>query len=165
MSKLTQKALLASNSGNLLSTSNKKQRSACIVELPNEDGQICILISKQAGDKFAMIPGGGVDQGEAPIISAIRELKEESNLACKAVFKLFDHESEYTFHHVFLLVADGQEFKPCDDVEQLWLMPLTECEKLDEHPELSRSTKVVLKHYAQWRHNNQELIKLLLSTF
>ena len=164
MSNLNQDSISALSSGKLLSNNNKKQRSACIVELPNEHGQVCILISKQAGDKFAMIPGGGVDQGEAPIVSAIRELKEESNLSCKAAFKLFDHESEYTFHHVFLLLADGQDFKPCDDVEQLWLMPLSECDKLDEHSELSRSTKIVLKRYAQWRHNNQELVKLLMST-
>ena len=141
---------------------NKKQRSTCIIELKNELGQDCVLISKQASDRFAMVPGGGVDQGEAPIISAIRELKEETDLGCKGAFKLFDHESEFTFHHVFLLIADGQDFKPCDDVESLWLMPLSECHKLDEHAELSRSTKIVLKRYMEWRAQHQSQLELLL---
>ena len=163
MSKLNQEPFLSSSSESSTSTTDKKQRSSCIVELKDEQGQVCILISKQAGDRFAMVPGGGVDHGETPIISAIRELKEESDLACKAVFKLFEHESEFTFHHAFLLIADGQDFKPCDDVESLWLMPLTECEKLEEHPELSRSTKIVLKRYFQWRSANQEVLQLLMS--
>lgn len=165
MSKLNQDLSASTSSERSLSTTNKKQRSTCIVELKDEQGQVCILISKQASDQFAMVPGGGVDQGEAPIISAVRELKEESDLACKAALKLFEHESAYTFHHVFLLVADGKDFKPCDDVEQLWLMPLTECERLDEHPELSRSTKIVLKRYFQWRSANREVLQLLFSTF
>ena len=163
MSKLNQDPFLSSSSESSPSTTNKKQRSTCIVELKDEQGQVCILISKQAGDRFAMVPGGGVDHGEAPIISAVRELKEESDLACKAACKLFEHESEFTFHHVFLLIADGQDFKPCDDVESLWLMPLTECERLEEHPELSRSTKIVLKRYSQWRSANQEVLQLLMS--
>ena len=164
MSKLNQDPFVASSSEDSPRTTDKKQRSTCIVELNDEQGQVCILISKQTGDRFAMVPGGGVDQGEAPIISAVRELKEESDLACKAALKLFEHESAFTFHHVFLLIADGQEFKPCDDVEQLWLMPLTECEKLGEHDELSRSTKIVLKRYLQWRRANQEVLKLLKDT-
>lgn len=138
----------------------KRKRATCIVELLNEQGEPCVLIAKQKGDNYDMVPGGRVDRGEPPIVAAIRELREESTLKTSAVVKLFDHESQHTHHSVFLILTEGSDYQPRDDVEQLWLLPLAECHRLDEYPQLSRSTKVILSQYIQWRGDKISAVSL-----
>ena len=133
---------------------SKRRRASCIVEMPNQQGEMCFLVSHQEGDKFHMIPGGGVDQGETALMAGIRELKEETNLDTKAIIKLFDHESEFTIHHVFLQLPEAQVFSAQDDVKSLWLLPIKECTNLTENPLLSRSTKYILNRYLLWRKQN-----------
>ena len=140
--------------------SRKRRRASCVIELKNHDGEICLLISRQRGDQFDMIPGGGVDRGEAPIIAAIREVNEETTLRTKAVMKLFDYESQYTRHIVFLHQVEEGPYEARDDVESLWLLPLSDCHRLDEYPQLSRSTKYILGEYIKWREGREAAMLL-----
>lgn len=129
----------------------KRRRASCIIEMKSPEGELCILISRQRGDQFNMIPGGGIDRGEAPIIAAIREVNEETTLKTKAVIKLFDHESQFTQHQVFLHQVEEGPYEARDDVEELWLLPISACHNLEEYPQLSRSTKYILGEYIKWR--------------
>ncbi len=129
----------------------KKRRASCIIEIIDPQGVRCVLISKQRGDHYDMIPGGGIDRGEPPIVAAIREVNEETTLHTEAIIKLFDHESQYTQHLVFLIQTEGSDFEPRDDVEDLWLLPIYECRDLSKYDQLSRSTKHILTQYFEWR--------------
>ena len=129
----------------------KRRRASCLIEITNEAGIACLLISRQHGDKYDMIPGGGIDRGEAPIVAAIREVNEETTLRTCAVIKLFDYESQYTQHIVFLHQVEEGAYEARDDVESLWLLPLTECHRLEDYPHLSRSTKRIISEYMKWR--------------
>ena len=129
----------------------KKRRASCIIEITDPQGGLCVLISKQRGDHYDMIPGGGIDRGEPPIVAAIREVNEETTLRTEGIIKLFNHESQYTQHLVFLIQTEGRDYEPRDDVEDLWLLPVSECRDLSKYQQLSRSTKYILTQYFEWR--------------
>ena len=130
---------------------SKRRRATCIIELPDQAGETCILMSKQRGDQYDMLPGGGAERGEAMISAAIREVCEETALRSAGVIKLFEHESQYTHHSVFRVLVEPGEFEARDDVETLWLLSLDGCRELETQPTLSRSTKHVLRRYMTWR--------------
>ena len=139
----------------------KRRRASCIVELLNEQGQSCFLFSHQEGDRFHMIPGGGIDLGETALNAGIRELKEETDLDTKSIVRLFDYESQHTIHHVFLLIPETQQFQAKDDVKSLWLFPISTVEEIENHPLLSNSTKHILGRYIPWRQQHEEVVKKL----
>ena len=130
---------------------SKRRRATCIIELPDQTGEICILMSKQRGDQYDMLPGGGAERGEPLIIAAIREVREETALKSAGVVKLFEHKSQYTHHSVFRVLVESGDFEARDDVETLWLLSLDGCRELETQPTLSRSTKHVLRRYMAWR--------------
>ena len=84
----------------------RRQRATCIVELPDQEGDMSILIAEQHGRGYDLLPGGRVESGEAPIIAAIRELREETGLKSEGVMKLFEHTSSHQVHHVFYLIPE-----------------------------------------------------------
>lgn len=139
----------------------KRRRGVCLVEMHTEDHGVVILMAKQKGDKYDMLPGGRVEPKEAPIIAAIRELREETTLKTLAAVQLFDYASPYTLHHVFLIKAEGDQFEPRDDVERLWLLPLSECLDQDRYPTLSRSTREILTRYLTWREGRDSAFPLM----
>ncbi|MCF8007344.1 MAG: NUDIX domain-containing protein [Methylovulum sp.] len=79
----------------------KKKRGTAIVQTSKG-----ILLTKMKGDLF-LLPGGKTEPGEPRIITAIRELKEETNLSAESVIFLFEHESQHYNHKVFLIKATG----------------------------------------------------------
>lgn len=73
---------------------NSKKRRATVI---HENG---ILLTKISNEPW-ILPGGDAEVREPSIITAIRELFEETKLKAQAVKYLFDHESAHFFHKVF----------------------------------------------------------------
>lgn len=91
---------------------NKTRRGTVIIETENG-----ILLTKMKGNLF-ILPGGQAEKNEPRIITAIRELKEETNLDAQSVIFLFTHESTYYSHKVFYIQAEGK-LKPRNEIEEL----------------------------------------------
>ena len=83
-------------------TETPRQRATAIVE---RDG--CILVVRDKFRPAFMLPGGGIDDGEAPEVAVARELQEETTLTATAIRYLFTHDGKYNHHHVFSVQADG----------------------------------------------------------
>ena len=144
----------------------KRRRATCIVELPNEHGECCVLIAEQRGSSYDLLPGGRVERGEAPIIAAIRELREETELKTQGVIKLFEYTSAHQVHHVFYLIPEpGQMPRPHSDVKRLWKLRFAELGDLSSHSSLSRSTVQILSAYRAWREQHEALLDLEVSLF
>jgi 8-oxo-dGTP diphosphatase len=88
----------------------KKRRATVIFE--NEEG---ILLTRISSEPW-LLPGGHAEIGEPRIIAAIRELYEETRLTATEVKYLFDFESTYYLHKVFLIKAKGTPV-PSDEVK------------------------------------------------
>ena len=130
---------------------NQRRRATCIVELPDEEGDMSILIAEQHGRGYDLLPGGRVESGEAPIIAAIRELREETGLKSEGVMKLFEYASSHQVHHVFYLIPEPGTPRPRSDVKSLWTLKVSECDDLSRYPQLSRSTVQILTRYLEGR--------------
>ena len=68
----------------------------------------CILVVRDKFRPAFMLPGGGIDEGEAPEVAVARELQEETTLTAITVEYLFTHDGKYNHHHVFSVDADGE---------------------------------------------------------
>lgn len=97
---------------NFLNKMNKTRRGTVIVETENG-----ILLTKMKGNLF-ILPGGQTEKNETRIITAIRELKEETNLDAQLVIFLFTHESIHYSHKVFYIQAEGK-LKPKNEIKEL----------------------------------------------
>ena len=80
---------------------SKKRRATIIYE--SESG---ILLTRISTEPW-LLPGGHAEYHEPRIIAAIRELYEETKLKAIDVNFLFDFESTYYYHKVFLIKAHG----------------------------------------------------------
>ncbi len=80
---------------------SKSRRGTIIFE--NENG---ILLARISNEPW-LLPGGHAEYNEPRIIAAIRELYEETKLKAIDVNFLFDFESTYYYHKVFLIKAHG----------------------------------------------------------
>ena len=88
---------------------SKKRRATIIYE--NENG---ILLTRISNEPW-LLPGGHAEYNEPRIIAAIRELYEETKLKAVDVNYLFDFESTYYLHKVFLIHAHGKP-EPSNEV-------------------------------------------------
>lgn len=80
---------------------SKRQRGTAIVE--TDLGIVLTQIQKS----LFLLPGGKSEKNEIGIITAIRELKEETDLDAQSAIFLFDHESQHYYHKVFYIKASG----------------------------------------------------------
>lgn len=82
----------------------KRQRAAALVV---RDGKY-LLVRNKGHNRFSL-PGGGMEQGEAALTAACREVGEELGLKAYQAERLFDYENEDSFnnHKVVLVFAGG----------------------------------------------------------
>lgn len=122
---------------------SKKRRATIIYE--NENG---ILLTRISNEPW-LLPGGYAENNEPRIIAAIRELYEETKLKAVDVNYLFDFESNYYFHKVFLINADGIP-EPSNEVSFFnYYHPLST--KL--FPEISKSSFEIIQKYLEIKSN------------
>jgi 8-oxo-dGTP diphosphatase len=67
-----------------------------------KDDTILFIRRSRNGERFHVLPGGGVENGETLKEAAVRELKEETNLHVKLGKKLFACKNEFVDYHLFL---------------------------------------------------------------
>ena len=114
-------------------TKQKRRRGTVIIELA--DG---ILLTQMRGDRL-LLPGGQAERREPRIMTAIRELYEETGLVAESVRYLFDFESSYYHHKVFYVTASGKP-QPRSEVANLaYYRP--------DMPELSASSRAIIEKF------------------
>ncbi len=67
----------------------------------------CALLVRNRGRTPFMLPGGGIDEGEAPKAAVARELIEETTLRATVIRYLFEHDGKYNRHYVFSVEVEG----------------------------------------------------------
>lgn len=66
-----------------------------------------LLLVRDRGRSTYALPGGGIEDGELPIVAAARELLEETGLEATAIRYLFTFEGKYNDHHLYEVEAEG----------------------------------------------------------
>lgn len=123
----------------LPTTKQKRRRGTVIIELA--DG---ILLTQMRGDRL-LLPGGQAERGEPRIMTAIRELYEETGLVAESVRYLFDFESSYYHHKVFYVTASGKP-RPRSEVANLaYYRP--------DMPDLSASSRAIIEQFLSTNHD------------
>ena len=83
-------------------TKGLRERATAVVV---RDGKV--LLVRGRAEEF-MMPGGGIEPGETPMVAAVRELREETGLAAARTEPLFVWESAIQRHHAFRVEAEGE---------------------------------------------------------
>lgn len=122
---------------------SKKKRATVIVETP----QGFLLTQNKKG--LWLLPGGGVERHELPISAAIRELYEETKLEAQQIQFLFEHESRFYMHHVFVVRHYSGLAKASSDAIALHNLQLQDVMHGYFPPALSESNLQILKQYMQ----------------
>ena len=86
---------------------NSRKRQRATVLAIRDDRYL--LVREKGDDKYSL-PGGGMEQGEAALTAACRELGEGLGLKAYRAERLFDYTSEGSFndHKVVLVLAGGE---------------------------------------------------------
>ena len=67
-----------------------------------------VLVVRDRGRPTYALPGGGIEDGELPIVAAARELHEETGLEACTIRFLFVFEGKYNNHHLYEVEAEGE---------------------------------------------------------
>ncbi len=70
-------------------------------------------------DEWWCLPGGRIEDGETPEKAALRELREECNLAGRIVRKTAETHYDEDSHHTFWIEIDDQRPRLGEDPENL----------------------------------------------
>lgn len=133
---------------------HKKRRGTAIIESP--DG---VMLVRMKNDKF-MLPGGQSNKGEPRIITAIRELQEETGLIANHVVYLFDFESRFYRQKVFYIQPENGVPAPSNEIVEIGYYPNIVDEKIHE------SSLQMLRYYgAKYRCGVPTLPRLTKNNF
>ena len=80
----------------------KRNRATVIAE---QDGKY--LLIRERGSRTYSLPGGGFERGESTMLTALRELHEETKLSPLKAERLFDHEGTTQMHKVVWVLTRG----------------------------------------------------------
>ena len=96
----------------------------------NKKGRV--LLVRERGSRSFSLPGGGIERGESTVEAALRELREETQLAPVKAERLFDHEGATQMHKVVWVLTKGRvrlqrrevsEYLWWDGKEQVSMLP------------------------------------------
>ncbi|OPZ77530.1 MAG: RNA pyrophosphohydrolase [Alphaproteobacteria bacterium ADurb.Bin438] len=88
---------------------NKRRTARAI--LITKDNKLCVIKRIKKGDVYYVTPGGGIEEGETPLMAIIRELREEIGSDCSYVNKAFEIEDEKQFD-TFYVCYECERIKP-----------------------------------------------------
>ena len=110
--------------------SDPRPRAVAVVE---RDGKVLVIRRHLDGRDYAVLPGGGIEDGEAPADAALRELREECTLGGRVAELLFEggHGGRTAFYYRVTgvegePVLGGEEAEGQDDTNQhhpMWASP------------------------------------------
>jgi 8-oxo-dGTP pyrophosphatase MutT (NUDIX family) len=80
-----------------------RQRAAGIII---KDGKILLLYRRRNGFEYYAIPGGGIEEGEAPEIAAVREVKEETTLDVEIDRPILELDGIHNQHEYFFMAKN-----------------------------------------------------------
>jgi ADP-ribose pyrophosphatase YjhB (NUDIX family)/predicted acetyltransferase len=110
--------------------SDPRPRAVAVVE---RDGKVLVIRRHLDGRDYAVLPGGGVEDGEAPADAALRELREECTLDGRVAQLLLegDHGGRTAFYYRVTgvegePVLGGEEGEHQDETNQhhpMWASP------------------------------------------
>lgn len=84
------------------------------------EGKVLLMQRWRAGMHYFSIPGGGIEAGETPEQTAVREIAEETTLVVTAGREVYRMEDGPINHHIFLCeYVNGQPHLPADAPEFL----------------------------------------------
>lgn len=111
------------------------QRAAAIVI---KEGKILLMYRKRNDAEYYAIPGGHIENGESPEITAIRELKEETNLDAEIDYLFLENEGN-GWHNYFYMAKNikgeahfGGEELARNSVENHYELKWMELSKISE---------------------------------
>lgn len=122
-------------------STRKKIRATVIVETPSG-----LMITKSHKGEW-LLPGGGKNRGELSISAAVRELYEETKIEVTDIAFLFDHESRYYTHHVFLVRNFKGTPRPSSDAVELQYIQFTDVNEAQLPENLSRSNLEIIRRF------------------
>jgi 8-oxo-dGTP diphosphatase len=126
----------------------KRQRATAIIELP----QGILLVGMRNTDY--LLPGGGVETGETPLVAAVREVQEETGLLAHRALFLFETTTLANHHIVFWVQAPGLP-QPCAEIDTLaYYGPGSDLR-------ISTGTHSILKEFAAYRRDHAALFAAL----
>jgi len=102
--------------------SDPRPRAVAVVE---RDGKVLVIRRHLDGRDYAVLPGGGIEDGEAPADAAARELAEECGLAARELSAIgtfwaapgYSTELVHVFEATGLSGADPADLDDDEDIE------------------------------------------------
>lgn len=97
------------------------------------DARTEVLLIKRLDIPVWVLPGGGLDPGEAPDVGAVREMLEETGFECAVVRKVAEYlpvNKMTQFSHLFECRIVGGQAKTGTETKEVKFFPLTALPKL-----------------------------------